>query len=136
VVSVGGLDFAKFGPPETVPERYADRLFHAHNPVITLMRTSASENATLGREVAAKLNRSTGFVEVHVPARGFSQISVAGGPFHDPEADQALIASLRHHLDPAIALHVHDAAINDPGFALEITQALTRALNHPRGRTA
>jgi uncharacterized protein (UPF0261 family) len=72
---------------------------------------------------------------VHVPARGFSQISVAGGPFHDPEADQALITALRTHLRPAIPLHVHDLAINDPGFALEITQALTRALTSPRGRT-
>jgi len=31
---------------------------------------------------------------------------------------------------------VHDAAINDPGFALEIISALTRALNHPKGRPA
>jgi uncharacterized protein (UPF0261 family) len=136
VVSVGALDMVSFGARPTVPERYADRLLHAHNPAVTLMRTSPAENTFLGAEIATKLNRSTGFVEVHVPARGFSQISVAGGPFHDPEADDALIASLRRHLDPGIDLHVHDAAINDPGFAVAINQALTRALNHPRGRTA
>jgi uncharacterized protein (UPF0261 family) len=135
VVSVGALDMVSFGAAATIPERYADRLFHAHNPAVTLMRTNPCENAALGREIADKVNRSTAFAEVHVPARGFSQISVAGGPFHDPEADQALITALRTHLRPAIPLHVHDLAINDPGFALEITQALTRALTSPRGRT-
>jgi uncharacterized protein (UPF0261 family) len=133
VVSTGALDMVSFGARDTVPERYAGRLLHAHNPAVTLMRTDVAENAALGREMAAKLNRATAFVEVHVPARGFSQISVEGGPFHDAEADQALIAALRGHLDPAIPLHVHDAAVNDPAFALAITQALTRALHSPRG---
>lgn len=133
VVSTGALDMVSFGARATVPDRYADRLLHAHNPAVTLMRTNAAENAALGREMAAKLNRSTAFVEVHVPARGFSQISVAGGPFHDPGADQALVTALRENLDPAIPLHVHDAAVNDPAFALAITHALTRALHSPRG---
>ncbi len=132
VVSVGALDMVSFGPADTVPDRYADRRLHAHNPAVTLMRTNPAENVSLGQEIATKLNRCTAFAEVHVPARGFSQISVAGGPFHDPEADQALIVALRAHLDPGVPLHVHDVAINDPGFALEITQALTRALDSSR----
>lgn len=135
VVSVGALDMVSFGTPETVPDRYAGRLFHNHNPAVTLMRTSSAESTVLGQQIAIKLNRSTAFVEVHIPARGFSQISVAGAPFHDAEADSSLIESLREHLDPRIPLAVHDATINDPGFALEINQALTRALNSSRGTT-
>ena len=133
VVSVGALDMVNFGAPATVPERYADRLFHAHNPAVTLMRTDAAENEALGREIARKLNVSTAFAEVHVPARGFSQISVAGAPFYDREADEAMISTLRHHLHPNVPLHIHDTDINDPGFAHEITQALSRALAHSRG---
>ncbi|MGI3785336.1 MAG: Tm-1-like ATP-binding domain-containing protein [Janthinobacterium lividum] len=133
VVSVGAMDMVNFGAAETVPGRYADRQLLAYNPAVTLMRTSPAENRALGREIAEKLGRSTAFVEVHVPARGFSQISVGGAPFHDPEADDAMIASLREHLDPRIPLHVHDTDINDRGFALEISQALVRALDHPRG---
>lgn len=135
VVSVGALDMVSFGPRETVPDRYAGRLVHAHNPAVTLMRTSAAESTVLGEQIATKLNRSTAFVEVHIPALGFSQISVAGALFHDPEADEALITSLRQHLHSRIGLHVHDTAINDPAFAVEINQALTRALTLPRGRT-
>ncbi len=48
VVSVGALDMVNFGPPATVPERFAGRLFHAHNPSVTLMRTTRDENAALG----------------------------------------------------------------------------------------
>ena len=133
VVSVGALDMVNFGAADTVPARFADRQLYAYHPAVTLMRTTPAENRALGREIAEKVGRSTAFAEVHVPARGFSQISVAGGPFHDPEADGALISSLREHLDPRIPLHVHDTDINDPGFARAITQALARALDHPRG---
>ena len=46
VGSVGALDMVNFWAPETVPERYAGRLFYRHNPNVTLMRT------TLGRMCA------------------------------------------------------------------------------------
>lgn len=133
VVSVGALDMVNFGEPETVPERYRGRRLFAHNPAVTLMRTNAAECAELGRIIASRLNRSAGYVEVLVPALGFSQISVEGGPFHDPEADAALLGSLREHLDPRIPLRVIEAAINDPAFSAEVIDALGRALGRTEG---
>jgi uncharacterized protein (UPF0261 family) len=135
VVSVGALDMVNFGEPSSVPARFAGRQFYAHNPAVTLMRTNAEECHELGMRMAQRLNASTGFVEVLVPARGFSQISVEGGPFHNPDADRALIRSLEDHLHPSIPLRIFDAAINDPGFALEITTALSRALSITKGST-
>ncbi|MGH3098040.1 MAG: Tm-1-like ATP-binding domain-containing protein [Streptosporangiales bacterium] len=128
VVSTGALDMANFGPRATVPPQFAGRNLFEHNPAVTLMRTSADECARLGEIIAAKLGEATAFTEVHVPARGFSQISTPGGPFHDPEADRALVDSLRSELDSRIPLHVHDLDINDPAFAGHITEALNRAL--------
>src|SRR5690242_4201431 len=55
VVSLGALDMVNFGPADTVPERFADRTFFIHNPTVTLMRTTAEENAELGRRLGAKL---------------------------------------------------------------------------------
>ena len=136
VVSVGAMDMANFGAADTVPDRYADRLLYRYHPAVTLMRTDRAENEALGRLLAERVSRSTAYAEVHLPARGFSQLSVAGGPFHDPAADQALIGAVREHLDPRVPLHVHDTDINDPGFASEITRALDRALDHPRGLPA
>lgn len=133
VVSLGALDVVNFGAPDTVPDRFAGRLLHAHNPAVTLMRTNAAECSELGAIMAGKLNASAGYVEVLVPVRGFSQISVKGAPFHDPDADAALINSLRSSLDPSIPLHLLDAAINDPSFALEITHALSRSLSNTEG---
>ena len=42
--SVGALDMVNFGPPDTVPAAYKGRLLHAHNPQVTLMRTTEAEN--------------------------------------------------------------------------------------------
>lgn len=42
VVSTGCLDMVNFGPPETVPAKFAGRKFYQHNPQVTLMRTRKS----------------------------------------------------------------------------------------------
>ena len=57
VVSVGALDMVNFGPRATVPERFSGRNFVVHNPNVTLMRTTASENAEIGTEMAKKPRR-------------------------------------------------------------------------------
>ena len=117
VVSLGALDMVNFGGRATVPEKYAGRLFHEHNPEVTLMRTNAEEGAELGRRLAAKLNAATGPTALLIPERGFSQISVEGMPFHDPEADAALIEALTADLDPAVVVEHFDTDINDPAVA-------------------
>jgi len=117
VVSTGCLDMVNFGPPETVPARFQGRRFYQHNPQVTLMRTTPEENRELGRVIASKLNLSIGPITVLLPLRGGSMISAPGGPFHWPEADQALYESLRAHLRSDIPIMELDCAINDPSFA-------------------
>ena len=60
VVAPGALDMVNFGPPDTVPENFSDRLFYQHNPTVTLMRTTAEETAELGRIMARKLSEAQG----------------------------------------------------------------------------
>src|SRR3954451_12398380 len=76
VVSLGALDMVNFGPMETIPERFAGRKLHVHNPMVTLMRTTAEENAELGRRIARKLNGAAGPTVLFVPLRGVSAIDV------------------------------------------------------------
>ncbi|HEY9289773.1 MAG TPA: Tm-1-like ATP-binding domain-containing protein [Microlunatus sp.] len=128
VVSVGALDMVNFGPRDTVPERFASRRLFEHNPAVTLMRTSPQECAALGKIIADRLNAATAPVAVHIPARGFSQISVPGGPFHDRAADDALIETLRSNLAVHVSLAVHDLSINDSEFATIVAQSLTDLL--------
>ncbi|MFF4326452.1 Tm-1-like ATP-binding domain-containing protein [Streptomyces sp. NPDC001591] len=117
VVSLGALDIVKFGPLETLPERARYRRVRIHNPSLTVIRTTESECAELGRRVAAKLRAATGPTAVCVPLRGLSTLGAPGGPYHDPGADGALFSALREGLRGSSArLYDYDTDINDPVF--------------------
>jgi uncharacterized protein (UPF0261 family) len=125
VVSVGALDMVNFGPRDTVPAQFEDRLLYVHNPTVTLMRTTAAENAELGRRIAGKLAAATGPTDVYLPLRGVSAIDADGGVFADPDADAALFAALRTNLaGTPVRVHEVDAHVNDPTFAVELAERL------------
>jgi uncharacterized protein (UPF0261 family) len=126
VVSVGALDMVNFGAADTVPPALSGRLFHRHNPQVTLMRTTAAECRVIGERIASQLNRSTAPVVVLFPLRGVSMIDAEGQPFHDPGADAALFDSLRAHLSPAIRVRELDLHINDKAFADQLVAELLR----------
>jgi uncharacterized protein (UPF0261 family) len=135
VVAPGCLDMVNFWAPETIPDRFSGRRFYAHNPNVTLMRTTPEENAELGRIVAGKLNESVGPVAVYLPLGGLSVISAPGGPFHWPEADASLFAALRAHLRPDIPVHALELAINDRAFADAMANGLLTMLEPAIGRS-
>jgi uncharacterized protein (UPF0261 family) len=124
VISLGALDMVNFGPPETVPERFKGRRFYQHNPTVTLMRTTPGECAELGRIIARKLSAATGPTALFVPRGGVSMIAVPGQPFHDPEADDALVTSLTEGLADGVELHDRDEDVNDPAFATAMADRL------------
>lgn len=127
VVSLGALDMVNFGSRATVPDHLEGRLFYEHNPEVTLMRTDAQECAQLGALLAERLNAARGPRAIVIPTQGFSMISVAGAPFHNPAADAALIESLRAGLSPEVHISVLDTDINDPTVA-EAISTLTMSL--------
>jgi uncharacterized protein (UPF0261 family) len=129
VVVPGCLDMVNFGAPDTVPPKFAGRKFYAHNPQVTLMRTSAEECAQLGRILAEKLNAYTGPITVLLPLRGLSVIGAPGGPFHDPQADAALFTALKSALHPQVEVREFDLDINAPPFASSCADALLRHLS-------
>ncbi len=117
VVVPGAIDMVNFGMLQTVPSHFKDRKLHQHAPTVTLMRTTANENAELGTIVAAKLNRASSPVAVVIPLRGFSAYDREGEVFFDPEADTAFVRSLERHLEAHIQLIQVDCHINDNLFA-------------------
>src|SRR5207237_4187882 len=100
VISVGALDMVNFGPRETVPEKFKERLFYQHNPNVTLMRTTPAENDKLGKEIAEKASAAQGPTAILLPLKGVSAIDREGQPFCWPEADQALFQSIRNWVGP------------------------------------
>jgi len=124
VVSLGALDMVNFGPMDTVPPPFKDRLLYTHNATVTLMRTTPKENAELGRRIARKLNAARGPVILYIPLKGVSAIDVEGQPFYDPAADAALVAALRETLAPHVEVREMNTDINDPAFARAMADAL------------
>jgi len=124
VVSTGALDMVNFGPRDSVPEKFEDRLFHIHNPQVTLMRTTAAENAELGEVIGKKLNAAAGPTTLALPLGGVSMLDVEGEAFYDPDADTALFDALREIINDEIDLIEMETDINDEVFAEAMAERL------------
>jgi uncharacterized protein (UPF0261 family) len=138
VVSLGALDMVNFGPEDTVPRAFADRLFFVHNPTVTLMRTTIEENAELGRRVGAKLAAATSPTVLIVPRGGVSALDAPGMPFADAEADQALFDAVLSGVAGSDVVVVDaQGNINDSAVAVDAAEQLhaliTQGLNKKRG---
>lgn len=130
VVSLGAMDMVNFGPFDTVPDQFKNRNFYKHNPTVTLMRTTVEENEKLGKIIASKLNLAKSETILVIPNGGFSAIDVQTGPFYCPEADKALIDSIKKHLtNENVKLIEKEHAINDKAFAEFSAQQLINLIN-------
>jgi uncharacterized protein (UPF0261 family) len=133
VVSLGALDMVNFGARDTVPPQFEDRNLYVHNPSVTLMRTTPEESAELGRRIARKLAAATGPVTVFVPLGGVSMIDAEGQPFHDPDADSALFATLRAGLEGTdVAIVEMENNVNDEPFAQAMAEQMDAYLKDAR----
>ena len=128
VVAPGALDMVNFGPPDTVPDEFSDRLFYQHNPTVTLMRTTAEETAELGRIMARKLSEAQGPTTVIIPTQGVSAIDQTGQPFDSPEARTAWIENLKAHIGDNVTVIEMDAHINDDEFATKLAETLLESI--------
>jgi uncharacterized protein (UPF0261 family) len=129
VIVPGSADFINFLAPPTVPPRLRRRPAHPHNPQATIVRTSKQDNRLMGKVLAEKLNRSRGPVRVLWPARGLSSVDRPGKALFDPEADRALLLSLKRYLEPHIPLLEYDLFINDPAFARVVFEVFKKSLD-------
>ncbi|MHA1596861.1 MAG: Tm-1-like ATP-binding domain-containing protein [Candidatus Asgardarchaeia archaeon] len=140
LVTPACIDMVNFWAPETVPEKYRNRLFYEHSKgFITLMRANAKESYECGKLMAERLNEAKGPVLVVVPLRGLSmddmdptipnsvgvycqlfkdgKLEFTDVPWWDPYYDKMNWKGLAEHLDlskPNIDLVVVDCNINDP----------------------
>ncbi|CAN5197515.1 ABC transporter permease [soil metagenome] len=118
VGSCGALDMINFWARDTVPAQHRGRNLHAHNPNVTLMRTTVEECRRIGQFLVDKLNRMQGPVRFLIPQGGVSSLDAPGKPFWDPAADKALFdvltAGFRSGTDRKLVVLPHN--INDPAF--------------------
>lgn len=129
VVSLGATDMVNFGPPESIPARFAGRLFYEHNAENTLMRVDAPEAARIGEAIGRRLRASTAACTVLIPANGTSALDGAGRPFDDPVARRALQEALTAQLaGSAVRVIETSQHINEPAFAAMAARRLLELL--------
>ena len=128
VIAPGCLDMVNFWARATVPAQFESRLFYEWNPNVTLMRTTAEENAKLGEILAEKANQSTAPVAFFLPLKGVSVLDSPGGEFWQPEANAALFKAIKTHVRPDIQVYELDNNINDPAFAEAVVDKLLEFL--------
>lgn len=131
IVGVGACDMINFGPVDTLPARFKERLIHQHNPTVTLVRTSADECRQIARFMAHKLRACSrpDLVRVVLPTGGISMLDLPGLSFHDPEADSVLFSTLEKDLEgTGIPILRDERNANDSGFAVSVARSLVELI--------
>ena len=123
VVAPGSINYAVWGPLNSLSEELRSHKYIVHNPNLTLVRLSIDELRNVGKSVAEKLNRAKGPSRVFIPLRGFSYPDRVGLAHWEPEGNQAFIEALEKDLDRSIPLVELDAHINDPEFIDPVVEA-------------
>jgi uncharacterized protein (UPF0261 family) len=124
VLCPGAIEVLVYNEPETVPAKYAGRTLIRHSPQITDLRLNKEEMAEVGREVARRLQSTTGRAVFMIPTAGYDSYAVKGKGFYDPESDAAFVAELKANLPKGIRLVERDTHIEDPAFAAEAVETL------------
>ncbi|UVO35846.1 Tm-1-like ATP-binding domain-containing protein [Bradyrhizobium arachidis] len=123
VIAPGAVDMVDFGPPASVPDQF--RHFSSHTPYTTLMRTTSTENASIGWLAVERLSRAQGPTTVLWPAKGVSDYDRQGRVFRDADADRAWLQADTDNLRPEITIREQNCHIKDSEFA---QAAVTRLL--------
>ncbi|MDX8538783.1 Tm-1-like ATP-binding domain-containing protein [Mesorhizobium abyssinicae] len=123
IVAPGAIDMVDFPTWQTVPSRFIERPYHAHNRLLASVTSDASTRKEIARAIGEKLAAATGPTAFILPAGGIQQWDQEGEPLHEPEALSAFVEEMRASVPANAELHEIAGHINDAAFcakALEI----------------
>ena len=139
ILCPGGFDIISCGPLErkdrndTLWEsrKLAHRKLYIQEHPRVQARLIAEEMEEVAFSAAEILNRYSHKerVKVIVPLRGFSSLSVEGGPLYDPDSDKVFAATLKKCLNPEIEIIEIDSDINSREFAAVVVETLLQIRN-------
>ena len=142
ILCPGGFDIISCGPIERKDRddslwksrKLAERKLYIQEHPRVQARMSAEEMEYVATAAAERLNRyeHKPRVKVVIPRKGFSSLSVEGGPLFDPVSDRVFAAVLKKRLDPEIETIEVDSEINSCEFAPAVIAALETATNFCR----
>jgi uncharacterized protein (UPF0261 family) len=126
----GGLDHATFASP--APEAFSAHLQHHPDELTVLVRTTAEDNDSFGKEIAYKASVSLGKVRIVFPHGGLSRWDGLDLPLHDPAANQALLESMYLWKIPEVKIIESHRHINDHHFASIAVEHLLKLIVESR----
>jgi uncharacterized protein (UPF0261 family) len=139
ILCPGGFDLISCGPvdrkdkndPLWESRKLAKRKLYIQEHPRAQARMNGEELEYVTTVAAERLNRykNKERVKIVIPLRGFSSISVEGGPLYDPEADKVFGATLKKNLDPEIEIIEVDSDINSKEFAAAVVKVVRNVLN-------
>ncbi len=111
-------------PPNSVPELYREHTYVFHNPVVFVPRLRPEELRNVARDIAARLQHTTGRAVFMLPLGGTGSYARIDGPLHDPEGDSVFFAELKARLPKCIEIVERQTHAEDPAFVEEAVQRL------------
>jgi uncharacterized protein (UPF0261 family) len=117
IVAPGCLDLIDFAAWQDVPQKLADRPFHAHNRLIASAALTPEERRNTAREIQRRLAEASAPAHVILPNRGIEEWDKEGEPAHDPEGLAAFVDEMRNVIRSPVEMTEIDAHINDQAFA-------------------
>ncbi len=117
LIAPGCLDLIDFAGWQDIPERYADRPFHAHNRLIKSSALNEEERRETARAMADRLSNASAPVQVLLPLQGLEEWDREGEAAHDPAGLNAFIDEARRVFKAPTELVEIDAHINDQAFS-------------------
>lgn len=117
IVAPGAIDMVDLPSWAPLPERFADRPYHAHNRLLGSVTTDVEGRRRTAASIARKLEGASAPVAFILPAGGIQQWDQEGEPLHDPAGLSAFLEAMKSEIRPPVQLHEIADHINSPAFA-------------------
>jgi len=124
IFAPGASDMVDLATWQPIPERFADRDYHAHNRLIASVAQTLPERIETANAMAAKLGQAKGPVAFILPNQGIQAWDRVGEPLHDPEALKGFAQAFREAIPDNVVMHELDAHICDKAFCDKVLTIL------------
>ncbi|MDH6266083.1 uncharacterized protein (UPF0261 family) [Rhizobium sp. SG_E_25_P2] len=124
IVAPGAVDMVDLQAWSPLPQRFAERPFHAHNRLIASITTDPAGRREIAEVIGAKLSGVASPVAFILPIQGIQEWDQKGEPLHEPDALNAFIDAMRQAVPATARYEEIDAHINSPEFAAKALEIL------------
>lgn len=130
IISCGPIERKDSGDPLWETRKLAERKLYIQEHPRAHARMSGEELEYVASSAAERLNlyQHKERVKVIIPLRGFSSLSIEGGPMYDPDTDKVFGKTLKKCLDPEIEIIEVDSDINSKEFAAAVVKSLMKTI--------